>query len=451
MTRALKQTQARKIRVLSNLNQLRKQPREFFAAIGRQVPDGEIGELRLGPVRAVLLTDPDHVQRIFVTERDRYDRTGMMWKPMTRLNGTGLTGHGEPWKRNRSVMAPLFQRSRIEKLVEIMAVAIDEAVTELGGRAAAGEQLDGLREMTRIVHRALIRAFFGDRIALTDADRLGAAIATAFGALGTRMLMPFVPNSVRMPGDGRFMRAVREVDDVMFPLVRESMAGDSQGDDIVSWLIRDSQKLDEPLTEREIRDNIVTLFVGGTETTALALTWLWATLEAYPQEAGRLLTETRQAVGKDVPGLEHLPRLDYARRSLQEILRLFPGGWILPRATVTADVIDGVEIRPGDTVLTSPYLTHRMERLWPDAEVFDPERFTAAQVAGRHRMAYIPFGAGEHRCLGEHLYLMEGQLIIARLLRDFTPSVTNPDDLAPRAEITLRPRNRVDLRLTPRD
>ncbi|WP_412544383.1 cytochrome P450 [Longispora sp. K20-0274] len=442
--------QPRRIRIVRNLGQLRKRPADFLDDVGRQLPNGEIGEIRLGPKRAVLVTDPDHLQQVFVTERDRYSREGMIWRPMSRLTGTGLAGDGAPWKRSRSLMAPLFQRSRIESLMVVMSRAIDEAVNDLDVRMAGEESVDGLKEMTRIVHTALIRAFFGDRISLSDAARLGAATVTAFGALGARLLMPFVPNAVPMPGDRRFMRAVRVVDEIMLPLVRESMVPGADGEDIVTWLAQDNHKIDVPLTEQEIRDNVVALFVGGTETTSLALTWLWTRLADEPAVAGRLAEEVGRVVGSDVPGPRHLAGLDYVRRTLQETLRLHPGSFVLPRSVVAHDTIGGVAVRPGDMVIVSPYLTHRLAHLWPDARTFDPDRFLPERSEGRHKLAYFPFGAGGHKCIGEHLYVVEAQMLAARILRDYTPEVLNARDVWPRPDITLPPNVPVRLRLTRR-
>ncbi|MGY0236680.1 cytochrome P450 [Longispora urticae] len=459
-TRPTPTRKARRIRILRNVRQLRNHPREFFAAIGRQIPRGEIGVIRLGPVRALLVTRPEHARQVFVDQKDRYGRYGMMWTPLTALNGDGLAGEGPLHARSRALIAPLFGPARIARITEHMSTAVDQAVTELGARAGGGV-VRGEREVRRIAYRALLRAFFGDRISIEDADDLGDAIADAFAALNSRMLMPFVPRGVPMPGDRRFARAVAMVDRIMYPLVDAAMAAAAaappagpnsattfEGGDIITWLAADNHQLDVPLSRKEIRDNLTTLFVGGSETTAVALAWLLITLEGHPEVAARIGEEVRRVVGTDVPEARHLESLTYTKQAYREILRVYPGGWVLPRTAVEHDTLGGVAVEPGDTIIMSQWLGHRIEDVWPDAETFDPERWNPDNEAESTRRL-LTFGGGAHLCLGRFLTVAEAQLILARIYRDYVPTVTNAATVELRGEISIRP-GRIDLVLTPR-
>jgi cytochrome P450 len=385
--------------------------------------------------------------------RDRatnYLREGMLWKPVRRLIGNGVSGEGPSWKPRREMMRPLFSARHVGSLVERMALAIGEAVDALDRHARTGHPIDVGVEMTRIVHRALIRAFFGGRISATDADRLGPAIATAFTSLGPRMVLPFVPQSVPLPGDRAFLRAVRMVDQVMFPLVRESRQRAAlDDDDLVTLLCRARDGNGKGLDDREIRDDIVSIFVAATETTAMALTWLWVVLDTNPEVADRMRDEIDRVVGSAVPGPAHLGELRYTKTVLQELLRLYPVAWFFPRTAKDPDVIDGVRVDAGATVILSPYLTQRMEGVWERPLVFDPERFAPGREERHHRFAYFPFAAGPHQCLGSHFFIVEAQLIIAAMLSRYRAGLRGRARVLGQAAVTLRPRRRVEMVLRP--
>jgi cytochrome P450 len=296
--------------------------------------------------------------------------------------------------------------------------------------------------MTRIVHRGLVRAFFGDAISSADADRLGQAVATAFTSLGTRLVLPFLPEAVRVPGDRAFRRAIRTVDEIVYPLVRAARSASDQRDDLVSLLCRAGAGDD-----REVRDDVVSVFAAGTETTALTLTWLWIAIDAHPAVAARLSKEVDTVVGRHRPAAGHLPNLHYARMVLQEVLRLYPAAWFFPRSVAEPDDIDGVPIKAGGTVLLSPYLTQRRDDVWEHPHLFDPERFAPERAQVRHRYAYYPFAGGPHRCLGQHFFTVEALLVVAGLLARFRPRLDRSAPITARAAVTLRPRQRVRMTL----
>jgi cytochrome P450 len=194
---------------------------------------------------------------------------------------------------------------------------------------------------------------------------------------------------------------------------------------------------------------VVALFVAATETTAMALTWLWVALDGNPEVARTLRGEVDRVVGAAAPTPAHLSQLPYTRMVLRELLRLYPVAWFLPRSVRRADVIAGVRIDAGSTVVLSPYLTHRLPGVWQDPLAFSPERFAPEQAAGRHRYAYFPFGAGPHQCLGSHLFMMEATLIVATMLSRYRPEPLAAPPVAPRAAVTLRPSRRVEMVLRP--
>jgi cytochrome P450 len=426
-----------------------RDPVGALAEVGRR-GGGDILRFDLGPFRPYVISRPEHVQHVLRDRATTFVRQGLLWRPLQRLLGDGFLSDGPTWEMHRRLVQPMFSAKNINGLLDTMSDAIADAVDELDRYARSGEPVDACAALTRVVHRAVIRVFFGSKLSTEEADRLGPAIETAFTSLGYRLLLPFVPEAVRLPGDRAFLGAVRTVDDVIYPVVRRSRGLPADGYDVVSLLLQARDENGNGLSDERIRDDLVTIFVAGSETTAVALTWLWLVLHHHPDVAARLYAEVDQVVGADQPGRRHLPGLRYTRMVLQEILRMYPVGWIVPRIAAADDVIDGVRISAGSTVVVSPYLTHRIERIWPRPERFDPERF-GPDAPDRHSFAYIPFGGGPHVCLGSHFFTVEAQLIVACLLSRYRPTLASSPGVRPRPAASLRPAKRVDITLRPVD
>ena len=423
--------------------------------IGRESA-GEIVRLGLGPVRAYLVTHPDHVERVLDGNAANYRREGLMWRPLSRLVGEP-SGADPEWPIKRDTFASLLSGPNIATVTDAMADRIAGAVEELAGRAADGRRLDAAEEMNRVVYRAITEIFVGGKLSTADTDALGAAITTATtSSFRARMLMPFVPNAVPLPGDRAFKNAVRAVDDLIFPIVRAARKGSgadgADGADIVSRLLAARGEDGRRLGDRGVRDGIVSLFVAGTETTVTALTFLWGVLETRPDVARRLYAEIDEVVGAGPPRRAHLPKLGYTRMVLDELLRVYSVGWILPRVVVADDEIDGVRIPRGATVLVCPYLTHRIPEVWPDPGTFDPERFAPHRADRRNRYAYLAFGAGAHRCVGSFFFSVEAALIVAAILGRYRPGTGRTGTGLPEAQpgLTLKPRRREELSLADR-
>jgi cytochrome P450 len=223
------------------------------------------------------------------------------------------------------------------------------------------------------------------------------------------------------------------------------------GGDVIATLCRARTEDGRPLSEQQVRNDTVAMFAATTETTINVLTWLWPQLSAHPEVAARLQTEVERVVGNGPIGRSQLAELHYTKMVLDELLRLYPIGWLIPRRSIAADVVGRVRIDPGATIVISPLITQRMSMFWEDPEVFDPERFTPENSRGRHRYAHFPFGGGPHQCLGMYLFYLEAQLIMATVLSRFRAQMHTLGVPAPRVAASLRPRDRVRLTLIPVD
>ena len=433
------------------LHGLLRDPLKALEEVGREA-GGEITRLNLGPFRPYLITRPEHLQHVLRDNATNYRREGLMWKPLSRLVGEP-SGADPEWPVKRRVFQSLLTGKNIATFTNEMARTIAGTVEELGDRVGPGVPVDALDALTRIVYRAILRIFIGDRLSLADADRLGDAIMVATtSSFRARMLLPFVPLAVPLPGDRAFHQAVRAVDDIVYPIVRkarrlQAKGMEESGRDIVSLLLAARDDQGQGLGDKAIRDGIVSLFVAGTETTVTALAWLWVVLESHPNVADRLRQEIDLVVGTDQPTRSHLPELCYTKMVLQELLRVYSVGWIIPRIVAEDDVIDGVRLHGGAPLIVSPYLTHRVPDVWPEPHVFDPERF--APDRSRHRFAYLAFGAGPHQCVGSVFFTVEAQLIVASMISRLRPALHGSARIEPQAGLTLKPRRPIEITLRP--
>ncbi|MFD0685738.1 cytochrome P450 [Actinomadura fibrosa] len=412
--------------------------------------DGEVARLDLGASRPYLVTHPDHVQQVLRRESQNFVRDGTFWRPLHGLFGDSIMSEGAEWELSKRVLQPVFSTRTIRSLSAHMARAINEAVAALDEPARAGRSIEVMPEMGRIVHDTVIKVLFGDKIRKAEADRLIPAMERLATSIAFRFLLPFVPRSIPLPGDRAFGEGLTVMDETLYELVDRFRYDPGEGYDIFTALCKARMTEGSGLDDHWVRDNLLAMWATSTETTTVALTWLWPMLDRRPDVAARLAAEIERVVGGDEVRPEHLRELPYVRQVVQELLRLYPVGWIFPRIALNPTDIGGVRVKAGQTVLISPFLTHRLASVWERPLEFDPERFSAERARGRHRYAYFPFGGGPHQCIGRHVFNAEAELILASILSRFRP-VLEPTDVPVRARIgaTLRPNQPLHMTLTP--
>ncbi|WP_233559009.1 cytochrome P450 [Micromonospora radicis] len=413
---------------------------------------GEVVKINLGSFRPFLITHPDHLQRVLREKSDNYVRAGdgLQWRPLKRLFGDGILGDGEHWTNSRQILQPLFTARRIDGLVDRLAVAIEESIDELAEPARTGEPVDMGDVQAQVVCSAIMRVFFADKISVPDAMRIMKAQDQIAWSVMPRILVPWAPLVAPMPGDRTFRRAVQLIDDLLMPTIRAARETVDEGtDDIISTLWRGRTEDGGRLDERQVRNDTVAMVATTTETTISVLTWLWPHIEQDPAIAARLYEEIDQVVGDQPVRREHLRELRYTRQVLDELLRLYPIGWLFPRTAVEEDIIGGVRIPAGSTLVVSPLITQRMSQFWDRPEVFDPDRFSPELVRKRPKYAHFPFGGGPHQCIGMHLFYLEATLIVATLLSRYRFRLSRPSVPGIKVAAALRPLERVEVTLRP--
>jgi cytochrome P450 len=444
---------ARNFRLYRSLPRLLRDPMREVEEIGR-LSSGEIVRVDFGVFRAYVASHPDHVQHILRDNAGNFRRDGTFWRPLHRLFGDSILGEGPDWELSRRSLQPVLTTRHITAVADRIASSIDRSIDALAGKARAGRPIDARAEIGTIITRAVLKVFFGDKISEEDKDRLVPAFEKIAMAIAFRFLLPFLPESMPVPGDRAMRAGVQEMDAVLFSLIREHRGRTDESVDFFTALCHARNADGAEVTDRWVRNNLLAMFATATETTVNALTWLWPLLDSHPAVAARLYDEIDRVVGRGPAGPAHLAKLTYTGQVVQELLRLYPVGWLFPRHAVAPAELGGVVIGAGDTVLLSPFLTHRLESFWErprefDPGRFDPERSGRGPGGRRHRYSYFPFGGGSHQCIGMHVFNVEAELIIAGILSRFRPVSCSPVPESPRIGATLRPRGEVAMTLRP--
>jgi cytochrome P450 len=410
---------------------------------------GDVFRVQLGPRRALVVVHPDAIADVLVNQRDNYVKA-RTYDGLRMLAGHGLlTLEGEAWRKRRRMAQPAFHKESIRKLVERFVVVTRAALDGLEQRLPEGGVIEAHDEMTRLTLDIVGETLLGRRLGPT-ADSSAHAFSEAFAVLARRSEIPFsVPRWLPTPGNRRLTRALETLDSVVYPIIAEARARPLDAQPTLLSMLLQARDADtgEPLSDAELRDEILTLVLAGHETTALLLTWGFTLLGNEPAIVARMRAEVAEVVGDGEPSAEQLPRLIYLKQVIDEILRLRPPAWVLARDVVADGSLRGYRVHAGELVMPIPYLTHRHPEFWPNPERFDPERFTPEQIRVRPNLSYCPFSAGPRSCIGNLFTMAEAQVILAMLLQRADFELTSLAPVPLRPIMTLRPGGPVHVRL----
>lgn len=408
--------------------------RETFARYG------DVAGYRLGPLRSALIVHPDAMRHVLQEHVKNYTKDHVSYAIVRWVAGDGLlTNQGDSWLSQRRLAAPAFHRQRIAAMGEMMVHHSEGIADEWGAAAARGEPVDVAASMMHLALRIVGDALFGANV-----DAQAETIGRNFNTLSDQIVTRFRSGNVIPPvlprrRDQEWRQALAALDAMIYGMIAERRRSDEDRGDLFSmFLLARDEESGERMSDKQLRDELLTMLVAGHETTATALTWTWALLDRHPEAAARLHAELDAVLGGRAPTVADLPLLRYTRMVIDETLRLYPPVYILARAVKAEDTIGGYRIPKGSAVDLSPYLTHRHPEFWPDPERFDPERFTPEQQAARHKYAYIPFSTGPRMCIGNNFALMEATLALATIARRVRLRLPGPMP-APEPLITLRP------------
>jgi cytochrome P450 len=409
----------------------------FFTHLARTY--GDVVAFRLAWRRILLLSHPDHIEYVLATNSRNFIKHFALRLNRLLLGNGLITSEGDFWLRQRRLSQPAFARERLAGYGDIMVACAQRRLATW----RAGETRDLHKEMMSLTLEIVGQALFGADVA-REARAVGEAMEVALACYVARLKSLFlVPTWMPTPRNRRLHAACRRLDDILFRIIKErrnrSPADDRPADDLLSRLLHAQDEDGSRMTDRQLRDEAMTLFLAGHETTALNLTWTWYLLANHPEIEARLHAELGAVLAGRPPTVADLPRLGYAERIIQESLRLYPPVYVFGREAVHDCTIGGYPVRAGTTLLMSQWVVHRDERFFPEPEAFDPDRWLAPATKDLPRYAYFPFGGGPRLCIGNTFALTEAVLVLATIAQWFRFRPVPGHPVRPTAHLTLRP------------
>jgi len=428
-----------------NLPEFRRDRLEFLTGCARDY--GDVVRLRFGSRRVYLLSHPDLIEEVLITQSKNFIKHfALRLNPLVFGKGL-LTSEGDFWLRQRRLMQPAFAKQRLAAYGPAMVAAAQQVL----GSWQPGETRDIMAEMMRVTLQIAAKTLF-------DADITGeaAAVGEALKVMQESFLARFnfllpIPLFIPTPRNLRLRRAVRRLDDILFGFIRQRRASGVDKGDLLSLLLHARDEDDGgQMTDRQLRDEAMTLFLAGHETTALTMAWTWFLLATNPEAEERLVAELGRVLGDRPPTVEDLPRLKYTEWVIQESMRLRPPAYIIGREALQACEIGGYHVPRGTTLLMSPWVLHHDKRFFDQPESFRPERWADGLAQRIPKFAYFPFGGGPRQCIGNTFAMMETVLVLATIAPRFRFTLAPGARVEPIPTFTLRPRNGVPAVLTPR-
>jgi len=399
---------------------------------------GDVVRVHLAHVPVYLVVHPRDIETVLVTNAAKFTKSED-YRALARVLGRGLlTSEGDFWKRQRSLIQPAFHRQSIQAYADVMT-------------RAAGRMLDAWKEKSeRNIHEDLMRVtleivgqcLYGAEVA-DAAERVGHAMEVVTGRFiinaSLAMLFRFdIPVRFAL----REWRAIRELNAIIGGIIRERRASGQPREDLLDMLLRARDADGNPMSDTQLRDEVMTLFLAGHETTAIALSWACYLIAQNPDIEAKLAEELQAVLGGCVPTPEDLPRLPYTEMVLKETMRLYPAVWGIGRRALEDCELGGYRVPAGSNVFILQWRTQRDPRFFPDPDRFDPERWRADPVRSGKipRFAYFPFGGGPRVCVGASFAMMEATLLLAMIQQRFHLEIVTGHPIEIFASVTLRPK-----------
>lgn len=406
---------------------------------------GDLVRIRFGPRWAFIVSHPDLIREILVGKASAFDKSDRIKRILGDILGHGLlTSDGELWRRQRRMIQPAFHAQRIEAYAETMVGQTNSMLDVWQTRPAVDISHEMMRLTLGIVARTLFNASLEDR----EFDQVARAMETAQD-LGNRRfarvfdLPRWLPTAERRRGQA----AVSTLDRIVLDMIQTRREHPGDRGDLLSMLLLSEDDEGRRMGDQQVRDEAMTLFLAGHETTALALTWAWVLLARHPEVEAAVKMELARVLKGKPPTVSDLERLPRTEMVLNEALRLYPPAWAFSRQANRTVELDGAIIGRGRVVIISPYAVHRDERWYPSPDTFDPERFSPQRSQEIPRYAFIPFGGGPRICIGNAFAMLEARLVLATILSRCSLRLEQGTDLSLDPLITLRPAAPMQMRV----
>jgi cytochrome P450 len=441
---------SRRLSFFQFVRALRESAIESFA---QEAYERDILQRKIFGRNLFVVNDPAAIKHVLIDNAANYKKTEITRRILEPGLGKGLiTSEGETWRAHRRTMSPSFDIRSTAAYTPVMTAAAEELLAEWD-KVAADTTVDVATAMMEVTLNIISRTMFSN-----DSDDIVTIMGRSAGRYQTEMR----PNIMDMLGWPNWLaglprrnvaaRTLGEFDQVIDRLIGERTRdpGNYPKDLLARLVAARDEQTGVGMSAQEVRDHVITIFLAGHETTAMAMTWTWFLLSQHPAVEGKLHAELESVLGGRAPGHEDLSKLTYTRMVIDESMRIYPPVHTIARAAIGEDTLVGRQIPGGSTVMIAPWLLHRHVKLWDNPSLFDPERFSPERSAGRARFAYLPFGGGKRICIGAAFSLAEATILLATLAQRYSLRVAPGHRVEPQGLITLRARYGMKMLLTPR-
>lgn len=434
--------------LLKNFNRLALDPLNFMSTISEQY--GGMVELNISPwVDVYLVTDPDIIKSVLVDNQKNFKKS-FAYEFLRYALGNGLlTNEGESWLQQRRIVQPGFHRERLASLSEGMVGNINKMLEKWGELKKVGEPVDVASEFMRLTTEIAARALFSHDIGhLKDEITEHITIVNEFtmGALSKPLRIPlWVPTSTNIV----YKKTLKRLDKIIYNLIESRRKSEEKYHDLLTMLIEaKDEETGEKMNDLQLRDEVMTLFLAGSETSSNALAWTAYLLAEHPEVREKMYEEIHTEIGDAVPNAENILKLKYTSMVIQESMRLFPPAWVLGREPIKDVFLEGNKIKKGSQLYISNFVMHRHKHFWKEPDKFDPLRFTPEMIKMRPKFAYFPFGAGPRFCIGNNFAIMEVTIALALLAQKGIKMTLADKKVEMEPLITLRPKNGLKMFLS---
>jgi len=430
--------------LLGNLRQMAANPLQAFYDWHRDY--GDLVSFRLATRQFYLFSHPKLIEQALIRQSDIFKKIYNPKKPtgIALILGQGLvTSQGDLWQRQRQLMQPVFQRSNVTTLLPLMVTAGNNMLNrwrQLGD----GAQVNLSNEMTKLTLEVITQTMFSTSV-LDKIEHISPSLDTLLRYAIKSIVNPLtLPLYVPTPANQKFKRALGTIDDVIYGIIDQRRTAPSEQNDLLDMLLKTrDDSSGEKMTDKQIRDEVITIFSAGHETTANLLSWTLYLLARHPDILARVRQELDGLLQGRIPNAEDLQQLAYTRAVLSESMRLRPPAGFLLRKVNKDTEVDGYLLKAGRSAIFSIYNLHHHADFWQQPEQFDPDRFLLPQK----KYSFIPFGTGERICIGSHFALMESQLLLSMIVQRCDLQLLDPDEVEIEMAVTLRPKGGIPVRI----
>jgi cytochrome P450 len=398
---------------------------------------GDIGSYRIGPRTLLFISHPEFIEQVLVTENRKFIKHYALRLLRPTLGDGLLTSDGDFWLRQRRLMQPAFLKQRVESYGPIIVNLTQKMLSTWRSGEMRDLHADMMQLALSIVSKALLDVDAGEQ-----AHGVSSAVDWIMRDFNSRF-QSAVPLPFWFPAPRNFelKRQVRRLEAVIQQIINERRADDRDHGDLLSVLVHARDEQDQTgMTDRQLRDELMTLFLAGHETTANLLSWTWYLLARHADVAAKVRRELETVLAGRTPSAADVPNLTFTEQVLLESMRLFPPAYALGRESVEECTIGGYRIPAGSTVIMSQYVMHRHPTYFNRPDEFDPDRWSNGLLRRLPKYAYFPFGAGPRMCIGNTFAMLEAMLVVATVVPRFEFALAPHRPVAPFPSVTLRPR-----------